>query len=80
MVGAGPHGLAAAAYLRHAGISTVIFGNPMEFWRDNMPAGMLLRSALRACNIASPDRALTLERWARERGHELRSPLPLLFR
>ena len=76
-MGAGPHGLAAAAYLRHAGISTVIFGNPMEFWRDNMPAGMLLRSALRACNIASPDRALTLERWARERGHELRSPLPL---
>jgi FAD-dependent urate hydroxylase len=77
IIGAGPHGLAAAAYLRAAGIETTSFGDVMRFWRDNMPEGMLLRSAIRATNIASPDRSVSLERWAREAGRELSFPLPL---
>ena len=77
MVGAGPHGLAAAAHLRSAGVATEIFGQPMEFWREQMPRGMLLRSALRACNIASPHRSHTLERWASSRNRELAFPLAL---
>jgi len=44
IVGAGPYGLATAAYARHLGIDFVILGHPMEFWRDRMPKGMLLRS------------------------------------
>ncbi len=76
VIGAGPHGLAAAAHLRAAGVEPLVFGDPMEFWRENMPEGMLLRSALHATNIASPGRFATLDRWSAETGRELSFPLP----
>jgi Pyridine nucleotide-disulphide oxidoreductase len=76
VIGAGPHGLAASAYLRHAGVETAIFGESMAFWREQMPVGMLLRSALRATNIASPERTLSLDRWSEETGREVVFPLP----
>jgi thioredoxin reductase len=44
VVGAGPYGLATAACARHAGIEQIVVGEPMAFWRENMPAGMFLRS------------------------------------
>jgi cation diffusion facilitator CzcD-associated flavoprotein CzcO len=44
IVGAGPYALATAAYAQACGIDTVVVGQPMGFWRDNMPAGMFLRS------------------------------------
>jgi Pyridine nucleotide-disulphide oxidoreductase len=77
VIGAGPHGLAATAYLRAALVKTTIFGQSMAFWRDQMPIGMLLRSALRASNIASPDGSLSLDRWSEETGREVVFPLPL---
>jgi FAD-dependent urate hydroxylase len=46
IIGAGPYGLAAAAYARERGIDALLAGKPMSFWRTNMPAGMLLRSPL----------------------------------
>jgi cation diffusion facilitator CzcD-associated flavoprotein CzcO len=45
IIGAGPFGLAMAAYAQHLGIGYVIVGKPMEFWKANMPKGMVLRSA-----------------------------------
>ena len=45
VVGAGPFGLALAAESRRQGLRTTVVGRPMSFWRDHMPAGMLLRSA-----------------------------------
>ena len=44
VIGAGPYGLATAACARHAGIEELVVGEPMAFWRENMPAGMFLRS------------------------------------
>lgn len=44
VIGAGPFGLAVAGHLQRAGIEHLIVGRPMGFWRDHMPAGMLLRS------------------------------------
>jgi cation diffusion facilitator CzcD-associated flavoprotein CzcO len=44
VIGAGPYGLATAACARRAGIEQLVVGEPMAFWRKNMPAGMLLRS------------------------------------
>src|SRR4029078_2408214 len=44
VVGAGPDALATAGLARGRGIKTVVVGRPMEFWRENMPKGMFLRS------------------------------------
>jgi hypothetical protein len=77
VIGAGPYGLSAAAFLRAAGLKPLVFGDTMKFWQDNMPEGMLLRSGLRDSSIASPGRSHPLERWASEERRELALPIPL---
>lgn len=44
ILGAGPYGLAVAALARNRGLDTMVLGQPLEFWKKNMPPGMLLRS------------------------------------
>ncbi|MEU7810817.1 NAD(P)-binding domain-containing protein [Pseudonocardia sp. NPDC049154] len=44
VIGAGPYACSAAALARDNGIDTHVVGRPMAFWREHMPAGMLLRS------------------------------------
>jgi len=44
VIGAGPFGLSVAAHAKHCGMSVTVVGEPMAFWKHNMPAGMLLRS------------------------------------
>lgn len=77
VIGAGPHGLAAIAHLRGAGVPTVAFGDTLEFWRETMPKGMLLRSPRRASTISSPGDVLSLDRWGEDRGREVANNLPL---
>ncbi len=63
IVGAGPYGLATAAYLRSANVETCTFGKAMEFWQCQMPMGMLLRSSWQASHILDPHHALTLDKY-----------------
>jgi len=77
VIGAGPHGLAAVAHLRGAGIPTRAFGEPLGFWRETMPAGMLLRSSDSASNIDDPERRLTLTAWAEATGRKVVKPVPI---
>jgi cation diffusion facilitator CzcD-associated flavoprotein CzcO len=77
VVGAGPYGLSVAAHLKHAGIATRVFGQPMAFWRHNMPKGMLLRSPWRATHISNPDGTLSLDAYAAQQGIADDKPLPL---
>lgn len=44
IIGAGPFGLALAAYAKGHNIEHAIVGKPMDFWQSNMPANMYLRS------------------------------------
>ncbi len=44
VIGAGPYGIATAARAIERGIETMVVGQPMGFWRENMPEGMYLRS------------------------------------
>src|ERR687885_850232 len=44
VIGAGPYGLATAAYANRSGIEELVVGKPMAFWHESMPAGMFLRS------------------------------------
>jgi hypothetical protein len=77
IIGAGPYGLSSAAYLRAAGIETRVFGEPMSFWQDQMPAGMCLRSHPGASDIADPKKELTLEVYCRQNGNHVPKPVPL---
>jgi thioredoxin reductase len=45
IIGAGPFGLAVAADALYHGLPVRVVGKPMAFWRENMPRGMVLRSA-----------------------------------
>jgi hypothetical protein len=77
IIGAGPYGMSAAAYLRAVGVEMRTFGEPMSFWENQMPAGMCLRSSWGASHIADPNRALTLDAYCRQNGNHIAKPIPL---
>jgi FAD-dependent urate hydroxylase len=77
VIGAGPYGLAAAAHLAAHGVATRVFGEPMSFWRYNMPQGMKLRSPWGATHISDPRGDLSLDAFTTARGLSRREPLPL---
>jgi cation diffusion facilitator CzcD-associated flavoprotein CzcO len=75
IIGAGPFGLALAAQATHAGIDHLVVGKPMEFWRRNMPPGMLLRSA---CDWhLDPQNVHTIEAYLEEQNMKPRDVEPL---
>ena len=78
VIGAGPYGLAAAAHLHAAnGLDIRVFGEPMSFWDEQMPRGMILRSPYVASNIADPERALTLDGYQEKASQQLPRPVAL---
>jgi FAD-dependent urate hydroxylase len=76
IVGAGPYGLSLAAHLKAAHIETRVFGDPLSFWRANMPRGMQVRSAWDATHIADPGERFTLDAYAAASGLGKPDPLP----
>lgn len=78
IIGAGPYGLSVAAHLRTIkGLEVRVFGDPMSFWRSNMPAGMFLRSNWTATQIASPTGELTLEEFQADRHTSVGIPVSI---
>jgi hypothetical protein len=78
ILGAGPYGLAAGAHLQQVrGLDVRIFGEPMWFWKNRMPTGMLLRSSWEASHIADPKSALTLDAYRMVSGNHVSSPVSL---
>jgi cation diffusion facilitator CzcD-associated flavoprotein CzcO len=76
IIGAGPHGLAAAAHLRRAGVECRVFGHPMSFWQS-MPVGMLLRSNWTATCIAEHQGPLSLDSYCAATSADFTTPVPL---
>jgi FAD-dependent urate hydroxylase len=77
VIGSGPYGMSAAAYLKAAGLEIRVFGDPMYFWENRMPAGMFLRSNWGASHIADPDKKMTLDAYRLATGNHLSAPIPL---
>jgi hypothetical protein len=68
-------GLALAAGADARGIDYTIVGEPMGFWRSNMPRGMLLRST---CDWhLDVERADTIDAWLGETGRACAEVEPL---
>ncbi|MFD5812821.1 NAD(P)-binding domain-containing protein [Streptomyces sp. NPDC127038] len=68
VIGAGPYGLATAAWLSTAGTPRRVFGDPMECWRANMPEGMYLKSVPSASSISAPESGYGLDAFRAARG------------
>jgi thioredoxin reductase len=77
VLGAGPYGLSAGMYLKSRNIDVRVFGEPMDFWANKMPKGMLLRSPREASNIAGPENAYTLDAYEAASGTKPVAPVPL---
>jgi cation diffusion facilitator CzcD-associated flavoprotein CzcO len=78
ILGAGPYGLAAGAHLHQvAGLDVQVFGDPMEFWKAQMPTGMFLRSPWSASHISDPASQFTLGNYRSLLGREIPAPIPL---
>jgi FAD-dependent urate hydroxylase len=71
VIGAGPYGLSVAREALRAGLSTVVVGRPMSFWREHMPAEMYLRSG--SDWQLDPAEELTLREFASDLG----DPIPV---
>jgi FAD-dependent urate hydroxylase len=68
IIGAGPYGLSSASHLEALGLDVRVFGEPMEFWANGTPKGMLLRSPREASTISDPKSAFTLEDYEKAAG------------
>jgi thioredoxin reductase len=80
IIGAGPYGLALAAHLVKRGREIRIFGEPMGSWKNNMPAGMLLKSYPWASNIADPHSQFTVKEYCASHGvpyHDYFTAVPI---
>lgn len=80
IIGAGPYGLSIAAHLRKRNIDFRIVGRPMHGWINNMPKGMLLKSAGFSSNLYDPDHAFPFRQYCKERGipyEDIDFPIPL---
>ena len=76
IIGAGPYGLATAAYLRRFGVAPLVLGRVMGAW-ERMPPGMLLRSFRESTSIGDPDGRLTIDEFERELGRAVPAPVPI---
>jgi FAD-dependent urate hydroxylase len=78
VLGAGPYGLSAGAHLRQIkGLEVRVFGEPMGFWKSQMPEGMLLRSPWAASNLSDPQAALTIDAFRNSLGSPVPTPIAL---
>ena len=77
VLGAGPYGLSAGVHLKAKKVDVRVFGQPMEFWANKMPKGMLLRSPREASHIADPESAFTLDAYEAASGTKPVAPVSL---
>jgi FAD-dependent urate hydroxylase len=78
VIGAGPYGLAISAYLRAAGVPTLTFGKPLEFWRK-MPTGLCLKSIWSASHLSAPFGQYSLDHYLATTDLPRPEPVPLNF-
>ena len=77
VVGAGPYGLSIAAHLKSQGLKVACFGKPIQFWREQMPGGMYLRSFWWATSLSDPEHAYGIEKYLNLQGIQPTDPLPI---
>jgi cation diffusion facilitator CzcD-associated flavoprotein CzcO len=76
IIGAGPYGISLAAHAADHKLSYKLLGYPMDFWKNQIPQEMFIRTPHEFISFSDASDSLTLRRYAQESGIELVDPLP----
>ncbi len=77
VIGAGPYGLSVTAHLKAKGLNAAVFGQPMSFWYEHMPVGMLLRLPSWASDVSDPAGDFSLKKYREGSGYAESAIVPL---
>ncbi|MDZ5472333.1 NAD(P)-binding domain-containing protein [Bacillus sp. 31A1R] len=76
IVGSGPFGISLAAHAVEKDLKYKLFGYPMDFWKNQMPQDMFIRTPHEFVSFSDPKEDYTVQKFEEETGIELVSPLP----
>lgn len=76
IIGAGPYGISVAAHAAAKKLSYKLFGYPMDFWKNQMPQNMYIRTPHDLVSFSDPEGEYTIQLFAKETNTDLESPLP----
>ncbi len=77
IIGAGPYALSLAAHLKAAGVDYRIFGHPMQFWKQHVPPGMLLKSLGASANLFDPANEFTVANYCADHHLSYAEQIPI---
>ena len=77
VVGAGPYGLSTSAHLLGQGLKVASFGKPIQFWSEQMPQGMRLRSYWWATSLSDQHSKYGIANYLQIQGQKGIDPLPV---
>lgn len=76
IVGSGPYGISVAAHVVHEKLKYKLFGYPMDFWRNQMPQDMFIRTPHDFVSFSDPLEQWTIHNYSLETGRKIETPLP----
>lgn len=76
IVGSGPYGISLAAHAVANNLNYKLFGYPMDFWKNQMPQNMFIRTPHDFVSFSDSKEELTIHQFSKETGKELTTPLP----
>jgi thioredoxin reductase len=76
IIGAGPYGISLASYAVRNGLSYKLLGYPMDFWKNQMPQNMFIRTPYELVRFPDPKNELSIHHFAKETGATPSDPLP----
>jgi FAD-dependent urate hydroxylase len=76
IIGSGPFGISLAAHAVASKLQYKLFGYPMDFWKNQMPQDMFIRTPHEFVSFSDSKDELTIQQFSEETGRELMTPLP----
>ncbi|HYK73160.1 MAG TPA: NAD(P)-binding domain-containing protein [Pseudoneobacillus sp.] len=76
IIGSGPFGISLGAHAVANQLTYKLFGYPMDFWKNQMPQDMFIRTPHEFVSFSDSNDELTVQHFSEETGTELVTPLP----
>ncbi|MFD2442667.1 NAD(P)-binding domain-containing protein [Bacillus sp. CGMCC 1.16607] len=76
IIGSGPFGISLGAHAVANNLKYKLFGYPMDFWKNQMPQDMFIRTPHEFVSFSDSKDELTVQQFSKETGKELVTPLP----